>query len=232
MENLQNLEAIENRLRDWAGKALKSEVSFRMPEKTQPAGDLINFYLFDLLNTPRPRTGSQRPATQVTLRYLATVTSPEPENERRLASELMFEAIDNTDLDIEPDPVPLPLWLALGLPPRPAFVFRIGLLRQTQEEHAPVVRKLEVRSAAIVGMNGRVIGPGDAPVMNAVVEMPTLRRSARTDSAGRFAFSTVPAEPQEVELVVRARGKEMSVRTSAHHSAEKLVVVKFDRLEE
>lgn len=231
MNFFHNIDMVESRLREWVSGTSTAGTSFGLPPKEPAEKEQVHFYLLDLLNKPRPHVGTKRPAAQIVLRYLAMVTSPESGKEGRLACELLFDAMDNLDIETETDPVPISLWSALGIPPQPGFIFRIGVVRLRDQVDAPIVRKIVVRSSPIVGMNGTVLGPGALPLVNAVVEMPTLKTSVRTDEAGRFNFPAVPPEPPEVELVVKARGKEMSVRTAAHREPDSLVVINFNLLE-
>jgi hypothetical protein len=51
-----------------------------------------------------------------------------------------------------------------------------------------------------------------------------LQLSVRTDERGRFHFSAVPTEPRVRLLRVRARGREISVRTKAAAEGGVLVI--------
>ena len=66
-------------------------------------------------------------------------------------------------------------------------------------------------TTSIASLFGRVLGPGDLPVPGALVELPSMDLSERTDTKGYFRFATVPADPPGVVLRVRAKGREVSM---------------------
>jgi hypothetical protein len=56
------------------------------------------------------------------------------------------------------------------------------------------------------------VGPNEAPIAAAHVELPALGRITETDPAGRFRFVGVPAKRADQTLRVRARGLERTFR--------------------
>lgn len=57
-------------------------------------------------------------------------------------------------------------------------------------------------------MEGVVLGPGDVPVSDAFVEIPSLALTTRSDTRGRFRFAAVPTSPAKQQLRVRAKARE------------------------
>jgi hypothetical protein len=70
---------------------------------------------------------------------------------------------------------------------------------------------LLVSSTNVVSLYGRVVGPGDLPIPDALVELQSLELSERTDRKGYFRFATVPADPPKLVLRVVAKGRDVSV---------------------
>ena len=68
------------------------------------------------------------------------------------------------------------------------------------------------------------------PLMNARVEYPALNLYTRTDSSGKFRFTTVPPKPPP-ELRVQAKGKELSITADARSLAGEPLVIQFNDLE-
>lgn len=226
------IDQVDRRLRDWTQSTLPdAEVTFGAPLDAKE-GTGVSLYLFDLINNP-PARGTRRPPLQVALRYLVTSWAEEPHKAHRLLGDLMFAAMDNPDFDIEVDSIPVELWRALGVAPRPAFVIRVPLRRERPELERRLVRMpLVVKQSPIGSVEGIVVGPGDIPIANARVELPGLRRSTRTDSKGRFRFSAVPTEPPPEMLIVKAKGKEMSVRPADTAPNGERLVIRLHGLEE
>lgn len=226
------IDQVDKRLRDWTQSSQPGiEVTFGEPSDVKE-GMGVNLYLFDLVNSP-PARGNNRPPMQVALRYLVTVWAAKPEEAHHLLGNLIFAAMDNTEFEIELDPIPVALWRALGTAPRPAFVIRVPLRRDRPEPERRLVRApLVVRQSPMRSVEGTVVGPGDIPIANARVELPGLGRYTRTDSKGRFAFSAVPTEPSPKLLVVKAKGKEMSVSPAEAAPDGEQLVIRLHGLEE
>ena len=74
---------------------------------------------------------------------------------------------------------------------------------------------------------GRVVGPGDVPIPGAVVELPTLKLSTRTDSRGCFRFPFVPALNTLGGLEVRAKGEVLHVGAEALAPTEGPLVIRL-----
>ena len=57
-------------------------------------------------------------------------------------------------------------------------------------------------------MEGLVLGPGDVPISDAFIEIPSLALTARSDRHGRFRFAAIPTSPVKQHLRVRAKARE------------------------
>ena len=139
---------------------------------------------------------------------------------------LVIGALENPEFEVEQDPVPISLWTALGIPPRPAFVIRVPFRHERPQKLAPPVRHpLVVKRLPLRSFKGQIVGPGNIPIMNAQVELPSLDLSTITDSRGTFHFSSIPDEPGEKLLRVRAKGQEFSINAKqAASETEPLVI--------
>jgi hypothetical protein len=127
--------------------------------------------------------------------------------------------------------VPVEYWVALAAAPRPSFVIRVPLRRERPVPRAKLVtRRMVVHGSPMAVLHGVVLGPGEIPLMGAVVEVPALSLSTRTGHDGRFAFAGVPSDPP-VKLRVRAKGREMFVVPLQPRPAQEPLVIHFDRLE-
>jgi hypothetical protein len=125
-------------------------------------------------------------------------------------------------------PVPVVLWSALGVPPRPAFRLRVPLERERPMPAVPRVKEpLVIRTVPAEVLLGRVVGPGDIPIPDALVELPSMGLSARTDAKGRFRFASVPTDTPLGRLEVRAKGEVLAVRTEELPTEEGALLVRL-----
>jgi hypothetical protein len=227
------IDQADQRLKDWAGSIVAdAEILLSIPDSAKPWRG-ISLYLLELTQRAPPRT-TRRPPLQLWLRYLVTTWSDRPEDAHRMLSELVFAAMENPDFDVEADVLGGATWSALGMPPRPAFVLGLPLRRERPAATGVLVRQpLVVKPSPLEPLHGVVLGPGDTPLAEARIQIPALRLQARTDGKGRFEFPAVPGDGGAKLLVVRARGREMSVSTSEHHrGGRQPLIVRFDIPEE
>jgi hypothetical protein len=186
------------------------QVSFAAPRREEE-GEGVGLYLMELVNAP-PGRGTRLPPLKVSLRYLLTTWSAQPAKAHRLLGQLMFAALENKECEVELEPLPAAVWQAFGVPPRPCFVMRVPFTRERVEKRAPLVRQqLIVHQSPMRPLHGRVVGPGDVPIMGAQVTLPALNLAVRTDFNGHFRFAAVPTQPPITKLRVSARGKEVAV---------------------
>jgi len=226
------VDQIEQQLRDWVSTIVPdARLSFLAPGDggTEPS---IGLYLMDILPNP-PARGLRTPPLQVWLRYLVTVAASDPAQSNRWLEDLVFAAMENPNWEVEPFENSATVWLALRAAPRPAFLVRVPLRRERPAKRAPLVRRpLIVQKSPMASLSGVVLGPTDEPLMGARVELPVLQQSTHTDSRGRFRFSSVPTEPSSKLLRVRARGREISVRTKMAAGGREGFVIRLQELED
>jgi Pvc16 N-terminal domain len=223
------IEQADARLHDWAlGVEPDLDVSFGPPTNAHTTPRGVSLHLMELVPQPPPR-GPERPPLQLALRYLVTTWADAVEDAHRLLGALVFAAMEQTDMQVELQPLDGAAWQALAVMPRPAFVLRLTLRKELPLPVQPLVRgPVVVQSAAVASLYGRVVGPGDLPLADAIVEVPSLRLAARTDARGLFAFPAVPGPPTAVTLRVRARGKELMLAAALPTSPEQPQVIQID----
>lgn len=210
------IDEVDQRLRTWVGRVLGGvSVSLDAPDRTSvDAG--VGLYLLELGAAPPPRT-ERRPPLRLTVCYLVTAGADSPERAHRMLGELVFAAMDEADFEVDLTPVPLAVWAGLGVAPRPGFRLRVPVQR---ERPLPVPQR--VRMPLVVralhsteDLSGYVVGPGDVPIPGALVELPSLRLSTRTDAKGAFRFPSVPPTNTLGRLEVRAKGELLELGAEA-----------------
>lgn len=224
------IEQVDERLKEWASSVLPDvEVSLGPP--SAPPGRGVNLYLFELLHHPPARAAARTPL-QIFLRYLVTTWADDPEGEHTLLGNLVFAAMENSEFEVEFDSFPARVWTAFGLPPRPSVVLKVPLRRERPEPAAKLVRvPLVVRHSLMRPLYGFVLGPEDVPIAGARIELPALQLSTRTNSKGRFDFPAVPAEPKVTLLLVKAKGKVLSVNPAEIAAEGKPLLIRFQLME-
>lgn len=174
-----------------------------------PAGDDddVGLYLFEMADLP-PARGEARPPLQVRLGYLVTTSGTVAVAHKRLGT-LLFAALTHPDWDVRFPRDIAEFWTAAGMPPRAGFILSVPLRQPVELKPAPPVRvPLRVEGVGSRVMEGVVLGPGDVPISDAFVEIPSLALSARSDTRGRFRFAAVPTTPAKQQLRVRAKARE------------------------
>ena len=175
-----------------------------------PAGadDDVGLYLFEMADLP-PARGEKRPPLQVRLGYLVTTSGGDVALAHKRLGTLLFAALAHPDWDVRFPGDIAELWRAVGMPPRAGFVLNVPLRQPVELEPAPPVRgPLRVEGVGSRVMEGVVLGPGDVPISDAFVEIPSLALTARSDTRGRFRFAAIPTKPAKQQLRVRAKARE------------------------
>lgn len=211
------IDTVDQRLKAWVGRVLgEVPVSLHAPDRDSVERG-VGLYLLELGASPPPRT-ERRPPLQLSVCYLVTAGGEgQPERAHHLLGELAFAAMDETDFEVDLTPVPLGVWAGLGVQPRPSFRLRLPVRR---ERPVPVVPRVQVPLVAHVNsindaLTGSVVGPGDVPIPGALVELPSLRLSTRTDARGVFRFPSVPPAGSLGGLEVRAKGEVLALGAEA-----------------
>lgn len=185
----------------------------------------INLHLMSIAPHPQSITRvERRTETQIVLRYLATSWAEQREEAEALLCKLAFHLLGSgaggpdgqSEIVVETPPPPPELLAALGLPPRPALMLGLSLVRV---ESRPPARRVAhppiIRAEPSESLSGTLIGPDEQPIAAAQVEFPAVGRVTETDRTGRFHFTGVPASPAGQTIRVRARGIERSFRLPA-----------------
>jgi hypothetical protein len=158
------------------------------------------------------------------LRYLITTWGPDVLQAHRRLGDLIMAALEHGEFEVEADPVPPATWQALGLAPRPAFVLRAPVRRERPPLRVQSVREVVLEHEALASLEGRVMGPGDAAIPNARVEVPSLSLVTWTDDDGRFRFAGVPAGDRVRSLRVSAKGVRTLVEREGTGFREPLII--------
>jgi len=222
----------DERMRDWVTSEIEGiEVSFAAP-KNQPSGRGVGMYLLEMQQSPMPST-NKRPPLQLLLRYLITAWSDKPEDAHQILAQLMFAAMENKDFQVEVDSIPVAVWSALDATPQPSFVLSVPLRRERPEPETQLVRQpLKIEASPLMSFHGLLLGPGDIPLSDCRVEVPSLRLSTSTDHKGRFYFPGMPSVGTK-KLLIKAKGLELPVNSEENYpdSATPLII-HFSPLEE
>ncbi|MEN8206777.1 MAG: Pvc16 family protein [Pseudomonadota bacterium] len=216
----------------WVNSIVKeAEVSFLPPSGQVPAKPTVNIYLFDLMPASVTRNNNRTPPLQIQLRYLVTTSAKDPVKAHKLLGDLVFAAMEHAEFDVDLEPLPATCWTALGIAPAPAFLLRMHIVREREQEAQRVRNVMDIKSSSLNGVNGVVVGPGEIPIANARVEFPFTGAATRTDSKGRFYLAAIPVSPDAREFLVQAKGKELSVTMKPKDMQKQPVVIHFDVLE-
>ncbi|HEY0048008.1 MAG TPA: hypothetical protein VGB68_01895 [Pyrinomonadaceae bacterium] len=205
---------IDKHLESWARDVFEGgdlEISFAAPlaETEKPS---VYLYLLDVLPTP-PGRGVRLPPLRITLRYLVVPQAKTPGESHRLLGKMLVSAMENAEFEVEKEPLSLDLWRAFGIAPRPAFILRAAFKHDRKEQIAPPVREpVRLRQALLESLQGQ-ISLNRIPLVSAKVEIPLLKVFTQTDADGKFRFASLPSEPQDKSLLIRAKGREFSVST-------------------
>jgi hypothetical protein len=221
------IDEIDQRLKAWVGGVSgEVPVSFSVPDRSsQKPG--VSLYLLELSSAP-PARSVRRVPLQFSVCYLVTVTAETPERAHHTLGELVFSALETPDFEVDLGAIPLELWTALGVPPQPAFRLRLPVRRERAEANVrrvsfPLVTRMIPNEALL----GRVVGPGDVPIPGALVDLPALKLSTRTDARGCFRFPFVPSLETLGRLEVRAKGEVLQVGAEALTSEAGQLVIRM-----
>ena len=221
------IDEVDQRLKSWVGRVLgDAPVSLSVPERDS-VDRLVGLYLLELYaSAAAPHVApASAPGVALLPRHHG---GDSPERAHHLLGELVFAAMEEPGFEVDLTPVPVALWTALGVPPRPAFRLRVPLERERPLPAIPRVRvPLITRTVPGTVLLGRVVGPGDIPIPDAQVELPSMGLNARTDAKGRFRIASVPADMPLGRLEVRAKGAVLAVRAEELPTEEGALLVRL-----
>jgi hypothetical protein len=219
-------------VQEWIASAVDSApVTLALPTNGDaPPG--ITLYLMDIASEPIHR-GARDAPLRVTLRYLVTSGIGAFVETHRMLGDALFAALEHAEYEVEREPVPLAFWHAIGAAPRPAFVLRVPCHRERVPEPMKRVRAAPtIQSVPVLPLVGVVLGPGDVPIVDALVEVQALGLAQRTDRDGRFAFRTIPAAPLTNMLRITAKGYVLSQPVTRAPTETDGLVIHFEPLED
>ncbi len=224
------IDQVDRHLKEWVQQTLDVSVSL-VPPADVPSDRGVNLYLLELADKP-PLRGTKRPPLQVSLRYLVTTWSDDVEEAHRWLGELLFGAMENSEFEVELDAIPATTWAAFGVTPRPSFILRVPLRLERPEPDTKLVRfPLVLQKVSLSGFRGVVLTPDDVPLSRALVEIPGLQLTTRTDVHGRFSFPNVPAGSRVEKLHIKAKGLECDASVDQSVLDDGLFLIRFDPFE-
>ena len=220
------LDLTDERLSTWIGATVENAtVTLALPvDAPAPTGEGVSLYLLSFANCPPPRT-NERPPLQILLRYLVTTWATTPQKAHQLLGDLAFAAMGVSEFSIDLDPLPAETWLALKLVPRPAFMLSLPVRQERPKARVEYVRSaLSVKTEPMSQLIGRVVGPGDLPIVGARVEITGLQLFNYTDANGQFRFLGLPGMSGKRDIRILAKGRQFDVTVDA----SKPVVIQFE----
>ena len=173
-------------------------------------------------------TQVNHPSLQLTLYYLVTSWASTPQAAHTLLGAALAAALQDGVLEVDFTPPDSHLWSDLHTTPQPSFFLRV-LVRLERPAPKParlVSEPLKVAIAPLVSLNGMVIGPGDQPIMDALVELPLLQLTTRSGADGRFYFPAIPGEGK-THLRIYARGQEMDLQVDKLYAEDDPLKIRF-----
>ena len=200
------IDAVDDQLSRWVEEVVPgANVTFDGPAG---ATDDVGLYLFEMADLP-PARGEERPPLQVRLGYLLTTSGADVALAHKRLGKLLFAALTHPDWDVRFPGDIAEFWNAVGEPPRAGFILTVPLRQPVESEPAPPVRELlRVQGVGSRAFEGVVLGPGDVPISDAFIEIPSLALTTRSDTRGRFRFAAVPTSPAKQHLRVHAKARQ------------------------
>jgi hypothetical protein len=228
------METTEQQLRDWAAGAWpKAEVFFDGATASEPERQpAIGFRLLRVL-PDASACGARNPAPlRIRLGYIATAWAKDPVEMHRILGALAFEAMEMPGWNLDSEQAGPEWWQALGLPLRPSLFVWIPATRERVVRRAPLVRAgLVLSGSPLRPLAGLVLGPGNIPLMDVLVEIPAWKLSTRTGPEGQFQFSAVPANRPVGAIRVHAKGREKVINLERVFACEEPLRIQLSESE-
>lgn len=181
----------DQELETWVRRVAPGAAVTLAPPANDSERATVGLYLIEV--APEAGTSQAPRPLLVFLRYLVTVTGPDPAEAHHRLGELMFAALEHADWEVERAGIDPRLWAALGVLPRPAFALRVPVRRPRPQRTAPLVRHpLSVQQERMHPVEGVLLGPGEVGIADARIEWLDLNLWTRTDPRGRFRFPAAP----------------------------------------
>jgi hypothetical protein len=201
------IDEVDQQVTRWVEEVLPG-VSVTLDGPATAATADVALHLFEVADLP-PARGEEPPPLQVRLGYLVTTSGSDVALAHNRLGTLLFAALSHPDWGVRFVGDIAEFWSASGVPPRAGFILTVPVRQPVETKPAPPVRvPLRVQGVGTRAMEGVVLGPGDVPVSDAFIEIPSLGLTTRSDTRGRFRFAAVPAAPAKQQLRVRAKARE------------------------
>ncbi len=199
------------------------------PSAAEAPTDTLCAWPVAVLPEQAVRTGTVRQPLRLWVRYLLTAPGATGGDDlARLLDPVLTAAATDGPVHVAFEPVPVELWSALGLRPRAALLVDVPAQVDRETPRVPLVRAgLALEGKPLEALRGRVVGPGDVPLVGIRVEAPVIGAATYTDTGGRFAFGGVPAG-DPARLLLTGRGRQFEAEVTADAQAPVLIRCDFE----
>lgn len=220
---------VDQQLSEWVKQVAPAAVVSLGPPGDGGDEQAVGLYLMEVADRS-PSIADRTAPLRLELRYLVTTSAAKPEEAHDLLGGLAQAALESADLEVELQPVGPETWRAFQVAPRPSILLKVPLLLERGKPAHPVelVRHPLVLDARQPGpLDGHVLGPDDVPLPGALVTIPVVDLSTRTDAHGAFHFAAVSPQPTKKKLTVIAKGHRRTVEVGG----DTPIVIRFKELE-
>jgi hypothetical protein len=198
-------------LRAWIEGVAAGHALTLLTAADEPAGSSgVTLRLIGATPIAVPRTDQS--VRVLRLDYLVGVSAKDPLIEHRLLGELLFAAMTGTEFEPMPPKEAAEAAERVGLSLAGGIVLSAKLRREPARPRVPLVTQpLVVDAQTTAALEGLVVGPGNRPIVDAIVEIPALNLSELTDRNGHFRFAATPSGEAPIRLVARKHGHRVQV---------------------
>lgn len=187
------------------------------------AATAVSAYLFDV-DRPPTVASTRTPPIELRLGYLIWVEAGDPLAAHALLGSLIVAAVAQPQFELAFGAPVAAAWSALDRPAQPAFLLYTRVAHDRGIPLAPPVRVApRIEGVTLSTLRGRVAASDGTPIVDAVIEIGALARSATCDTNGAFEFAGIP-KSLDVALHVRAKGREIDVERPAKSADEDLLI--------
>ena len=199
------IDEVDQQVAGWVEEVLPG-VSVTLDGPAAATAD-VGLHLFEIAELPLARAEEQR-LLQVRLGYLVTTSGADVALAHKRLAGLLFAAMTHHDYGVRFPGDLAEFWSATGVPPRAGFILTVPLRQPVETAPVPSVQgPLRIEGVRTQAIEGVVLGPGDVPISDALIEIPSLALTTRSDTRGRFHFAAIPAGPKQ-KLRVHAKARE------------------------
>jgi hypothetical protein len=194
-------------LADWLSRAgVTGRVAPPGGEATDPPAVCV--WPLVLLPEQQVRPATGRRDLRLRVRYLLTTEAP-PDAAANLFDRILLAGLTDSAVHVPIEPVLEQVWRSFGLPPRLGLYAEVCPQVARPRPTPPLVRlPLNLDSAPLAQVHGRVIGPGGVPLPGMRVVAADTGAGTYTDNHGRFAFPALPAG-RPVRLLLSGKGLDL-----------------------